>query len=168
MGWRAFLQRLFGRRSREDRGESRSPAEELRDAVQDLKVRQETIRRRHPGKQHHIDDYRELLLDGARPEHLSSALMDLTAGSYANRQRLDADGKPRTELPADDADQHDDPERLRERVKKDASEVGEDMKRRRTRARKHYYSASERGEVGEIDRTYRIAKDRKDRPPGRR
>jgi len=168
MGWRACLQRLFRRTPQKDGGEPKSQGEELRHAVQDLKARQETVRRRRPGRQHHIDDYRELHIDGTKPEQFSSALLELTGNSYANRQRLDADGKPRTELPADDADQHDDPERLRERVKKDASEVGEDMKRRRTRARKHYYSASERGEVGEIDRTYRIAKDRKDRPPGRR
>jgi len=168
MGWRALLQRLFRRRPQPDGGEAKSPAEELRDAVQDLKARQDTIRLRHPGKQHHIDDYRELQLDGTRPEQFSSALMDLTRNSYANRQLLDSDGKPRTELPADEAGQDDDPERLKQRVKKEADEIREDMKKRGARERKHYYSASERGEVGEIDRTYRIAKDRKDRPPGKR
>ena len=167
MGWRALLQRLLRRRPQKHDGEPRSPAEELRDAVQDLKARQETIRLHHPGKQHHIDDYRELQLDGTRPELFSSALMDLTRDSYANRQRLDADGKPRTELPAEGAEQ-DDPKRLRQRIKKEADEIKEDMKKRGARERKHYYSASERGEVGEIDRTYRIPKDRKHRPPGRR
>jgi len=168
MGWRALVQRLFGGGPQQDGGEAKSPAEELREAVQDLKARQETIRLRHPGKQHHIDDYRELQIDGTRPEQFSSALMDLTRNSYANRERLDSDGKPRTELPADEADQDDDPERLRRRVKNEADEIKEDMKKRGARERKHYYSASERGEVGEIDRTYRIPKDRKHRPPGRR
>lgn len=166
MGWRALLRRFFRRQPRKDSGDPASPAEVLRDAVQDVKARQETVRRRRPGRQHHIDDYRELQIDGTKPEHFSSALMDLTAGSYANRQRLDSDGKPRTELPAEGAEQVD-PERLKERIKKDADEVREGMKRRGARERKHYYSASERGEVGEIDRTYRIGKDRKDRPPRR-
>jgi len=162
MGWRGLLRRLLRRRPQKDGGEPKSPAEQLREAVQDLKARQETIKRRHPGKQHHIDDYRELQLDGTRPELFSSALMDLTRDSYANRQLLDADGKPRTELPAEEAEQVD-PERLKERIRQDADEVREDMKKRGARERKHYYSASERGEAGEIDRTYRIGKDRKHR-----
>jgi hypothetical protein len=51
------------------------------------------------GKQHHIDDYHEVVLDGDSNEGLADALMALNQQTHANRSRLLPEEPPALRLP---------------------------------------------------------------------
>ena len=113
--------------------------------------------RRH--KQRHVDDYRETVLDGSDSTPLSQALLELTEQTHGNRHRLLPEEAPTVKL-RDAAVE--DRESAQRRAEKAAQDLRENMKKRGVRERTHYYSATERREVGEIDRTYKIP------PPSKR
>ena len=155
MGRDSWWRRRRRRRRAGDAGRPRSPAEELRAALEELRERKERRRRTRRGKRRHVDDYRELVIEGDRRGALSDALLNLTAESHRNRRLLLAEEKRRTELPA--AQQSGTrPEDAQAQARRAADELREDMRRRGVRERTHYYSASERSETGEVDRTYHV------------
>lgn len=133
-----------------------SPADQLRAALNELSEPPRDRRlRRH--KQHHIDEYRETLLDGSDSTPLSQALLELTKQTHKNRHRLLSEEAPTVELSDAGAEDRASAQR---RAGKAAQDLRQNMKKRGVRERTHYYSATERREVGEIDRTYTIR-----RPP---
>ena len=153
-----------GRRGKRDRKpgvkRSASAAEQLREALGELREREDRSKRRRRRKRRHIDDYRELLLDGARPGELSQALLELTAESQRARGRLLSEGGRRVELPT--AEGEDD---VRKRAGRAVGELRAEMKKRGRAARTHHYSATERRETGEIDRTYEVGRGKQRERP---
>ncbi len=153
-------------RGRRPAGEQpRSAAEQLREALQELQERPAARKRRkrHPGERAHIDEYRELVLDAARPGELSRALLELTGTSYRGRHRLVADEVRRVELPVGEKEGSAGHGDVRQTAARAAHEIRERMRKQGIHERTHYYSARERRETGEIDRTYEL-----DRTQGRR
>ena len=112
------------------------------------------------GKQHHIDDYHEVVLDGAGKEGLADALMALNQQTHANRSRLLPEEAPALRLPQTKPGSRVDPQAEGTSA---ARELRKQMKEGGLRERTHYYSAIERAETGEIDRTYELG-----RPPRRK
>jgi len=133
-------------------GQPRSAADRFRAALNELS---EPPRDRRLGrhKQHHIDDYRETVLDGSDSTPLSQALLELTEQTHGNRHRLLPEEAPTVTLSDAGAE---DRESARRRAGRAAQDLRENMKKRGVRERTHYYSAAERREVGEIERTYSI------------
>jgi len=133
-------------------GQPQSAADQLRAALDELS---EPSRDRRLGrhKQHHIDDYRETVLDGSDSTPLSQALLELTEQTHGNRHRLLPDEAPTVQLSDAGAQ---DRESAQRRAGKAAQDLRDNMKKGGVRERTHYYSATERREVGEIDRTYKI------------
>jgi len=143
-----------------------TPAEQLRAALQRLRdERDQRLRKGKKGKQRHIDDYRELSLDGTKPAELSQALLDVTARSYTDRKRLLADEPRRTELkrrgpgPAPSAKQ------VQAEAEREARRLRKQMTDKGIPEPDHYYTAGERLEVGEVDRTYEVDREGRRRPP---
>jgi len=107
------------------------------------------------GKQHHIDDYHEVVLDGAGKEGLADALMALNQQTHANRSRLLPEEPPAVRLPRAKPGRRVDPQAEGTSA---ARELRKQMKEGGLRERTHYYSAVERAETGEIDRTYELGR----------
>jgi len=137
-----------------------SPAEELKAALQDLRSTSEQRRRtgKYKGKQRHIDDYRELSLDGTRPADMSQALLEVTSSSYAARKRLLADEPTRVDIKSRRRGPQDPEVEARQAARK----LRQEMKRKGIPDQEHYYSAGERLEAGEVDRTYEIERSQQD------
>jgi hypothetical protein len=154
-----------GRRGRAKavRPASRSPREELRAALEELRDRRERKRGKRRGKQRHVDDYRELVLEASHPGGLSEALLDLTQSTHQNRHRLLGDERPRLELPGGLTGRGGSAEDARRQALRAAREMREEMRKRGVAERAHYYSASERRETGEIERTYKLRPEHKGR-----
>ena len=134
-------------------GQPQSAADQLRAALNELSEPPRDRRlRRH--KQQHIDDYRETVLDGSDSTPLSQALLQLTEQTHGNRHRLLPDEAPTVQLSDAGAEDRESAQRT---AGKAAQDLRENMKKRGARERTHYYSATERREVGEIDRTYKIS-----------
>jgi len=133
-----------------------SPQELLRSAVAELGIREQDPKRLRSRKQRHIDDYRELVVDGAEKVRLSDALMEVAQDSQANRN-LQPDEQVRTALPSRPAGSTD--EESRRDAKKAAREVEQQMGEKWVRSQQHYYKPNERGQTGEVDRTYVIEED---------
>ena len=133
-------------------GQPQSAADQLRAALNELSEPPRDSRLgRH--KQHHVDDYRETVLDGSDSTPLSQALLELTEQTHKNRHRLLPEQAPTVKLSDAGAQ---DRESAQRRAEKAAQDLRDNMKKRGVRERTHYYSATERREVGEIDRTYKI------------
>lgn len=114
-----------------------------------------TTQRGGAGKQHHIDDYHEVVLDGADKEGLADALMALNQQTHANRSRLLPEEPPALRLPQTKPGRRVDPQAEGTSA---ARELRKQMREGGLRERTHYYSAIERAEVGEIDRTYELGR----------
>ena len=130
----------------------RSAADELRAALNEL-AEPPRDRRLMRHKQRHVDDYRETVLDGNDSTPLSQALLELTEQTHSNRHRLLPKETPIVKLSSEGEETRASAQR---RADKAAQDLRENMKKRGVRERTHYYSATERREVGEIDRTYKI------------
>jgi len=130
----------------------RSAADQLRAALNELSEppRDRRLRRY---KHRHVDDYRETVLDGNDSTPLSQALLELTEQTHGNRHRLLPKEAPIVKLSSEGEENRASAQR---RADKAAQDLRESMKKRGVRERTHYYSATERREVGEIDRTYKI------------
>ena len=137
-----------------DRAEAqpRSAADQLRAALNELSEPPRDGRLR-PHKQRHVDDYRETVLDGNDSTPLSQALLELTEQAHRNRHRLLPKETAIVKLSSEGEENRASAQR---RADKAAQDLRENMKKRGVRERTHYYSATERREVGEIDRTYNI------------
>jgi hypothetical protein len=134
-----------------------TPAQELKSAFQQLRdERDRRMRKGKKGKQRHIDDYRELVLDGTKPGEFSQALLEVTARSYADRKRLLADEPERTELKQKRPGPAPSPKQLQAEAEREARKLKKAMAKKGVREREHYYRAGERLEVGEVDRTYDV------------
>jgi len=160
-----FWTRLFEwrrRRGRRERQREPSAQELLRSALEELQEQRQDPRR-PPGKQRHIDDFRELVVDGAQNVQLSQALLELTQDSHANRKQL-LDEQERLVLRRRRSTSTDDA--TRREAEQAAKEMKQEMDEHGVRPREHYYSPSERLEVGEVDRTYVIQS--KEKRPERR
>jgi hypothetical protein len=151
MGLRERLGRLLGRkRTKPER--PLTPAEEMKAALEELQVQQSRTRSRgRRKKQRHVDEYRELLLDGAKDVQLSDALVSLTHETHKNRGRLLEEEGPTVEVTEDANDSGEDAQGRADRAAKDFKEY---LDREGVRERTHYYSPTERAQTGEIDRTY--------------
>ena len=128
-------------------------------------------RRRHPrrrGKRRkqHIDSYHELQLDGADPADLPGSLLEVTGQSFADRHRLLPDEATRTKLSPLKGEGEAARRMAAHDLDRASQHVKEDMRKRGTKERTHYYSASERSQTGEVDRTYDVV-DPEDRPKKR-
>ena len=131
-------------------------------------------RRRHPrrrGKRRkqrkqHIDSYHELNLDGSDPAGLPGSLLEVTGQSFADRHRLLPDEATRTKLSHLKGEGEAARRMAAHDVDRASQHMKEDMRKRGTKERAHYYSASERSETGEVDRTYDV--DPEDRPKKRK
>jgi hypothetical protein len=148
------VDRSAGRQSRRGSGQ-------LRDAITELGIGEPTKRRKQGGKRRHIDDYREVVLDGAAEGGLADALLQLTQQTHADRSRLLPEERPAVELPKAKR-------RSRQDVQREAAQAARDlrdqMKEAGIRERTHYYSAVERAETGEIDRTYDLGEPLDEKP----
>ncbi|MBN1461741.1 MAG: hypothetical protein JXA57_19600 [Armatimonadetes bacterium] len=129
-------------------GKARSAADELRAALDDLAVTPS----KDLGKRRHVDDYREFFVDGGENNPLSQALSDLTQDAYDRRERLLPE-QPKTVPLREDRDATT-PQRLADKM---TGELKRDMKESGLAPSTHYYSASERKETGEVDRTYEVS-----------
>jgi len=134
-------------------GRPRSPAEEMKGALEELRDRRERSRRRTRGRRRHIDDYRELVIEGDERGTLSEALLKLTAESHRNRHLLLAEETRRSELPSE-SQSGTGPGDAQAQAERAVEELREDLRKRGAPERTHYYRASERRETGEVDRTY--------------
>ena len=108
------------------------------------------------GKQRHIDDYREVVLDGTKPGEFSQALLEVTASSYADRKRLLADEPKRTELKRKGSGPAPSAKQVQAEAQREARKLKKAMAKKGVPEREHYYRAGERLEVGEVDRTYDV------------
>ncbi len=128
--------------------------DELRAAFNDFQSQHERKQRKRRGKQHHVDDYRELVLDSSSTTGLSEALSQLVTETRQNRARLLPEEKPIISLAGGTNTSN------RKEAAREAESASKDLKvqmaKRGIEERTHYYSASERRETGEIDRTYEI------------
>lgn len=149
------------RRRRERPRAEPSPQELLRSAVAELGIREQDPKRIRSRKKHHIDDFRELVLDGAEKVRLSEALIEVAQDSQANRN-LQPDEQERTALPSRSSATDEESKREAERA---AREMEEQMGEEWVRSQQHYYMPNERAQTGEVDRTYVIEKDE---PPEKR
>jgi hypothetical protein len=143
--------------------EQLAPADELRAALNDLHSDRQKKQRKHRGKQRHVDDYRELVLDSASTTGFSEALTQLVKESRQNRARLLPEEKPIVSLASTpDAATRQQAARQAQSAAGDLKQV---MAKRGIKERTHYYSATERRETGEIDRTYQIRRPGRPRRP---
>jgi hypothetical protein len=151
MGLRERLGRLLGRKRKEP-VRPLTPAEEMKAALAELSVQQSTTRSAGRKKQQrHVDDYRELVLDGTEKVQLSEELLHLTHDTHRNKGRLLEEEGPVVEVtPEDDRSGAD----AQERADRAAKEFKDYMDKEGIRERTHYYSHIERAQTGEIDRTY--------------
>lgn len=132
-----------------DAGEDRprSAADELRAALDELTAAPSKDRR----KRRHVDEYREFSVDKHDDSPLSQALFELTQDAYQRRARLLPE-EPDTVPLLEDRDATT-PQHLADTV---TDEMNRDMKQLGLTPSTHYYSASERKETGEVDRTYEV------------
>jgi len=128
-------------------GKRRSAADELRAALTDLAITPS----KDIGKRRHVDDYREFFVDKRDDSPLSEALSALTQDAYQRRARLLPEEVKTVSLREDrDAST---PQRLADKM---TGEMKRDIKEAGLTPSTHYYSASERKETGEVDRTYEV------------
>ncbi len=154
--------RKSGKKSSNETKERLAPADELRAALNDLHSDRQK-KRKHRGKQHHVDDYRELVLDSSSTTGFSEALTQLVKESRQNRARLLPEEKPIVSLTSTpDAATRQQAARQAQSAARDLKQV---MTKRGIKERTHYYSATERRETGEIDRTYQIRRPGRPRRP---
>jgi hypothetical protein len=149
-----FWGRLLGKKKRP---EPVTPAEQMKYALEELRYGQERRRKKAKAKTRHTDDYRELVIKGDQSKHLPDALASLTAESFVRRSALEED-KERINLRA--AKRASD-EEVRQEAENASGEMIEELTKLGETPDEHYYSASERLEVGEIDRTYEIEAEQK-------
>jgi hypothetical protein len=128
-----------------------SAADQLRAALHELSQKP-TDRRFRRGRQRRVDDYRELVLRGEQTP-LSEALLELTQETYRNRHRLLEEEPQKLALCEHPGEVAETAQHLAQEA---VHEFREDMRRHGIPGRSHYYSARERRETGEIDRTYTI------------
>ncbi len=159
----AFWDR-WGKKKREPRKTRFQAPAEWQDLLQELAERREARarmgkrRKLHP-RLRHIDDYRELRLDGAPREGISDALLDLTATSYAKR---DPESEERRHLVTGypgarkGFDSDDYAQKAAERA---AAKQKRIMRKKGVADDGHYYRPMERQDTGEIDRTYEVSDD---------
>ena len=145
-------------------GQPVSPADKLRSAILGLKSNHQKKQRKRSGKRRHVDDYRELVLDGSRTAGLSEALSALVAETHQNRARLLPEAKPTVALSGTPAATREDAARRAETASR---ALKQEMQKCGVKERTHYYSATERRETGEIDRTYLLKRSRSQGRPER-
>ena len=156
MGKKSRAGRRGKPRKRQRREPTASPRNQLRRSLEELRDRQEVKKPQGRVERRHVDDYRELSLDGTDPGQLSGALLDLTQRSYTNRDRFESEEKARLRLPQVDAEEEVAAEKLQREAERAVKQAREEMRKRGVKEREHYYSASERSQTGEVDRTYEI------------
>jgi hypothetical protein len=149
-----FRKKPKDRRKPDQNKESTQPAsaaDQLRAALHELS-QTPTDRRFRRGQQRHVDDYRELVLRGEQTP-LSEALLELTQETHRNRHRLLEEEPQKLALCKQPGKAAETAQHLAQEA---VHEFREDMRRHGIPERSHYYSARERRETGEIDRTYTI------------
>lgn len=129
-------------------------------------------RRRHPRRRgkprkrkQHIDSYHELQLDGSDPADLPGSLLEVTGQSFADRHRLLPDEATRTKLSPLKGEGEAARRMAAHDLDRASQHVKEDMRKRGTKERTHYYSASERSQTGEVDRTYDVDPEDREKEP---
>ena len=138
-----------------------SPADEIRAAFSEFSEASRLQRPDRRAKRHHVDDYRELVLEEGAGANLSEALSDLTRQTHENRHRLLDEEPPSLSLPKGKPGEAPlDPQREGDIASR---EIKDDYDRLGVDPPTHYYSAKDRRETGEIDRTYRLDRPRKRR-----
>jgi hypothetical protein len=152
MALKDWLWRLL-KRKRSEPAEPLSPAEEMKAALGALQEQQHRRRRTGDKRRQHVEDYREVVLDGAEKVQLSEALLHLTHESHRNRRRLLEDESHTVEVPPEEGagEARGDPQQTANLA---ANELKARMDEEGIPERAHYYSTSERAETGEVDRTY--------------
>jgi len=135
-------------------------ADQIRAAFSEFSEASRLQRRDRRPKRQHVDDYHEVVLDDDAGSDLSQALSDLTEQSRENRHRLLDEEPPTVRLPKGESGDVPDPQHEADEATR---EIKDEYDRLGVEPPTHYYSAKERRETGEIDRTYRV-----DRPPKRR
>lgn len=113
-------------------------------------------RKKHLRRQRHIDDFRELRLDGTKPEGFSEALLDLTADAYARRDPLSEGQRYLLKGHPGAGKGFDSDEDARKAADRAAAKHRRVMRQKGIRDDGHYYRPSERGDTGEVDRTYQV------------
>jgi len=151
-------------RRRDAQGRFQAPAEwqQMLEQLQAQREKRERMdkRNKHLPRQRHIDDFRELRLDGTKAEGLSEALLDLTADSYAKRDPLTGEHRYVLEGHSGVRRGFGSDEDARKAAERAAAKQRQMMRQKGLRDDEHYYRASERRETGEIDRTYQVGGDR--------
>jgi len=143
-----------------------SPVEQLRTALGTMHEQYEKHRRKRPGKQRHIDDYRELVIK-TQTGGFSEALLNLTRETHARRHLLVPEDPTRLVLPAKGGKALG-PHAARREAEQAARDLKQEMDRLGVPERAHYYTPMERLETGEIDRTYQLESGPKGRKRGGR
>lgn len=149
--WSRRARRANGRPDSRHATRSSRPADPLRDALAELSDEPPDS----SPQRHHVDDYREFVLDDGDATPLSHALLELNEQTHANRHRLLPEEAPVIMLGDAAADDKEPPRR---RAGDALAELHNDVQESGIPRRTHYYSASERREVGEVDRTYDISR----------
>ncbi len=153
--------RLLGRKPAPD---PTTPEEQMRVALEALRVRQERRVKKGCRERKHVDDRRELVIRKDHSAELPEDLASLTAQGYANRRGTETEEEEkRVSLRPVSGNAPD----------AEAAEATREIERGTSRAHLqaaqegHYYSPRERLETGEVDRTYEIErpKSRKDGAP---
>ncbi len=138
-----------------DRAKQRPPVprgDELRDAISELGFAP-VKRKRDRGKRHHVDDYREVVLNGGAEAGLADALLELTQETHANRSRLLPEERAAVHLPQGKTGGR---KAAEQEAQQAARDLRDEMNELGVRKRTHYYTALERLQTGEIDRTYDV------------
>lgn len=141
---------LFGRwRKRQERRVATTPQEQLKQAL--CQLRERLLR----GKRRRVDDFHEVVIDGAETTNVSEALLEMTEEAYARRDRS---RKERVDLRSQRAMTD---ETSRREAARAAQELEEEMQELGVKPRDHYYSSSEIPQTGEVDRTYAVEDENK-------
>lgn len=115
--------------------------------------------RRGGGKQHHIDEYREVSLGRAGDDNLSEALMQLLEETRANSSRLLPEKAPVFQLPEEEGH---DPADIQAQGTRAARSLRRMMEEGGIPLDTHYYTERERLETGEVNRTYDVDSSEKE------
>ncbi len=140
-----------------------SEAEALRLAFEELGRRHHERQKHQQLRRHHTDDFRELRIDHADPEHLPEDLLHLTADTYEHRadyrgQQDEQTARVDLTQPSGAADGATEAARASEAAKAD-------MEKKGIKLREHYYRTAERQQTGEIQETFEVPPAAGDRTP---
>jgi hypothetical protein len=150
------------RRRKKARGDDRSADKPrssrdlLRDALSEISEGKQEVDRRYGSKQRHVDDYREQVIERSEREDVSDALMRLTEETHGKRDRLLPEQRQRVRLSGEALSR----DEAQDAAEEAAQEFRDELKKRGGRERTHYYPATERQQTGEVDRTYRVPRQK--------